>query len=459
MLMGIFGKSAKDKRLDRLQQQVNSLQTQNSTNLFGSVTAVFPRWDIKDIANRYCSTDDVYSVVRRLSQTSAMIPMYAFGVKNINAAKQLKQASPYLKGYEKKLLEIKALEDLPDTDPVMELLENPSDLLSKFEFYDAVYSMLYLHGECILYKERGEVRPTPRKLHILFPQFVVLNVSQSWPQTIVSYDYIVDGFKVMPNIMPEDIIHIKYFNPNFSISGHELRGLSPLKVLSNRLTRVDSNMNVSLAQLQNGGVNTIVTMEDINDDDAVVLNGHKDNFYRFTANSQNVGSVYWAGGKMTAIPLGLKLSDMEVTALAEVDFEKLCNAYSISTVLFNSSKASTESNVKEMRKALYTDAALPNVYRVAAALQDGLANDFNDTKRVINADISGIPELQEDMKDLAIWLNAAWWIDPQEKREMMKYDRSENPALNNFIIPTGLQMLDDLIMTPDLPNTANDYNA
>jgi len=454
--MGLFGES---KKIKKLQAQVANLQAVNNTSLFTNSLPVYPQWDIKNVTSRYCDTDDVYSIINRITKASAGIPMYAYFEKDPSTAKQLKTFSPHGKPYHQKQLATKALEDLPETDPVYDLLENPSPTLSKFEWLEMCHSLLNLHGECIIWKERGDVRSKPIYLHPLFPQFVVLKVTRSFPNTIIGYDYIVDGVRVMESIPPEDIIHIRYFNPNYSINGTELRGLSPIRILADRLTRMDNAFDASVSQLQNGGVSTIVYMEDLVDESATtIINNHKYNFYKFFTNKQNTGSVYWAGGKMQAIPLGLKLSDMEVAALDKIDFKKLCNAYSISDRLFNNDATGSEVSDDNARKALYTDACLPNVFRFAAALQNGLKDDFNDKKRVIYADISGIPELQDNMKDLAAWLAVAYWIDPNEKREMMKFDRSTNPTFNEYLVPTGLQLLSDLTSVDDLPNVANDYN-
>lgn len=447
-----------DKEIKKLKAlAARSIQLSNISS-FGNATAIYPMWDIKDVANRYCTTDDIYSIVKRLAATSALIPMYPYFEKDKAAAKQLKHFSPHGKPYEQKQLALKALEDLPETDPVYDLLENPSDTLSKFEWYEAAYSMLYLHGECIIWKERGEVRNRPIKLHILFPQHVVLKVGRTFPQTILAYDYVIDGIKVMENIPTEDIIHIRYFNPMMSLSGGELRGLSPLKVLAARLTRLDKEMDVSVAQLQNGGVNTIVYMDDLNESNGqTVIDVHKDEFYKFSSNRQNVGSVYWAAGKMQAIPLGLKLSDMEVSALAKIDFKKLCNVYSVSDRLFNNDATGSEVSDLGARKGLYTDACIPNTTRFADALQRGLKDDFPDKKRFILSDFSGVAVLQDNIKELAEWLAIAWWIDPNEKRDMMKFDKSNNQLFNNFIIPTGLQLIDDLNAVEPLENPLNDY--
>ncbi len=71
---------------------------------------------------------------------------------------------------------------------------------------------------------------------------------------------------------------------------------------------------------------------------------------------------------------------------------------------------------------------------------------------------TGIPELQENYKDLAVWLAAAWWVTPNEKRDMMQFDRYNAPEFDEPMIPTGLQTIADLAMVPDLENPANDYS-
>jgi len=126
--------------------------------------------------------------------------------------------------------------------------------------------------------------------------------------------------------------------------------------------------------------------------------------------------VFKATGEMGYIELGLKLADLEVAELSKLDFKKLCNAYSVSDTLFNNSDASTESNVKEMRKALYTNAILPNVIRARDALIQGLLPHYSDFKRAIEHDLSGVMELQGNMKEIVEWCEKAWWLKGNEKR-------------------------------------------
>ncbi|HEY9362471.1 MAG TPA: phage portal protein, partial [Chitinophagaceae bacterium] len=255
--MGIFGQS---KEIKKLNDQVKALQRLNTFNQIAKQVAIYPEWNISKNTDRYVTTDDIYSIVRMLSTTAALIPIRGYLVKDEKAAKALKKiTNPHKLSLQVKALELKAFEDLPETDDLNELLENPSTTMSKFEFYEAVYIHLNLDGNCFLLKEKPMAGVNEGKtisFLIMHPQNVILKVTDTLPRRVVAYDYRVDGQIIYENIPAEDVIHIKYYNPQLSFSGSELRGLSPIKVLSRRLTQMDSNTDVQTAQMQNGGVET-----------------------------------------------------------------------------------------------------------------------------------------------------------------------------------------------------------
>ena len=457
--MGLFtsAKSAQIKALSGQLAAMQDLVTQRINTINNSLR-IYPTFKSLENADRYCTTDDVYSIVRLLSTTAAMIPLYTYLVKNDKAAKKLKHLQPDARMMNRKYLEIKALEEAPETDPVEKLLQYPCYGKTSFEFLESVYATMLIQGECILWKEIPEVGPNAGKvtqLHLLNPQYVNIKITDTFPYTIVSYQYLVDGRMILDDIPAAEIIHIKYFNPKIGINGDGLRGLSPLRVLSNRLTRVDSNMSASVAQLQNGGVPGIVYEKGYPDGAVDVVGNRKDNFFKYLTESENKGAPYFSAGDMGYIELGLKLADLEVAELGKIDFKKMCNAFGVSDILFNNDAGSTDNNVNVQTKRLYTNTILPNIFRVRDSLNMGLTPHFKDAKRFINFDISEIPELQENYKDMVAWMQQAWWITPNEKREMMKFEESDEPLFETYLLPTGLQTIEDL-SSPILPPT-KDY--
>ena len=441
--------------ISELQQQVKSLQSQTVlTSYINYNNAIYPNWGIFRELEAYRVYDDIYSIISMLSQTAALVPFYGYEIVDDDAKRKFDKFN----GIQKKYWQSKALEDLDEGDPVLESVKNPHETLGQFEFFEALYTYLFLTGEVFLYKETIEygVNKGKTKFHFLLPQNVTVFISLPFPQAVVGYRYVLAAQTL--DFTPDEVIHIKYFDPLWC-NGSQWRGFSPLKALCKRLTRIDDAMDVSVAQLQNGGVPGIV-YDKTGDFDAIEKSGaRKTNFNKFLNDKSNKGAPYFANGEMGYIAIGAALADLKVEELAKIDFKKLCNAYHTPDQLFNNDDGAKYDNMQSAEKRLYTSAILPNCYRVRDAFQRGFVDTFTDKKRFIDADISGVSCLQEDVSKQAEALGKMWWVTPNEKREIQKFDKSEDESMDKFIVPTGVQFLEDLAMVEDIPNPSKDYNA
>ncbi len=423
--MDLFGIKAA-KKLDIV---LKAMQSNNLAASFSNFsTQIFPTWRIIQEMDAYQTMAFIYAVVSKLATTSAMIPFYGYDKKNDT--------------------------DLPESDPLSKFLETLD-----FEQKEILYTYLYLCGEVFMYKERIElgVNAGAFTVRFLHPGRVVLVLSQSFPVQVIGYKYQDTTNGVAFDIPMEDVIFIKLPNPSVDTM-EEWRGLSPMKVLSRTINRMQAEEDVTVAQLQNGGVPGIVYNKTLGLAPDVVSR-QKDNFGRFIRNKDNKGAPYFAGYEMGHIALGTPLTDMEVNALALADQSMVCNVFGVSKVLFNDTSASTESNVQEMIKEMYTNTIIPNITRVEGRLNKDLVPELK-TKGIIKADTSEIKALQEDQLKLVQALKDAWWLEGNEKRDRMSYDKSTNPLMGQFIIPSGMMLIDDLnIVVPDVDNTAGDYVA
>jgi HK97 family phage portal protein len=264
----------------------------------------------------------------------------------------------------------------------------------------------------------------------------------------VGYRYFDTGFD--GKFTTDEIIHVKYYNPTIT-NGQQFRGLSPLQVLTKRVTRLDAGMNASVAQMQNGGIPGIVYEK--SDFAIESLGQRKNDFAKYLKNSSNKGAPYFAAGEMGYLELGLKLADMEVADLQKIDFTKICNAYKFPEVLLNNTDSSTYNNMNTALKMLYTNSILPNIHLFRDALIKGILPMYQDgMQRTIEIDISDIPAMQDDMKTQAEALSAMWWITPNEKREIQDFEMIEEDVMNQIIIDSGKQLITDLtINIADLP--------
>lgn len=424
------------KTVNQLQQQVKSLQNLISARYSLNGVTLYPEYKQYEHAERYCTTDDVYSVVSYLAMVASMVPIYA-----------------YKKDADGKLIQ------LPENDPLNLLLEMPFEGMSKHESLFAIYATKLTQGEAFILKEIPELGPNKGKvikLHYLEPQNVLINITDTYPKKIIGYQYVQDGNTIYDNLTTDEVIHLKYFNPLLTGFNNGFRGLSPLKVLAKRLTRMDANNDVATAQLQNGGVPGIVHEKGNYDNIVEVVGKRKDNFYKYLQNRKNVGSPYFSVGDMGYIELGLKLADLSVAELEKIDFKKLCNVYRVSDRLFNNDATGSEVSDKGARVSLYTNAVLPEVKALRDALINGLVKtDFKGQNYTLKEDITEIPELQQNVKEMADAFAAMPIMIPKQILSAFSLEVEEDENLNKVYVKNGYVLLDDLNMPIDVQNTGD----
>ena len=429
------------KMITNLQKQVKALQGQNLGMVINATTSIYPTWQTIENINTYTTVDDVYSIISLLADTAARIEMNGYEVISETSMKSFKKHGQ--QSIQGKYYRSKAMQDLPEQDKFVEFLDSIT-----YEDKIKYYSLLYITGELFLYKEILELGPNAGKitLHTLNSQNVTVIISDSFPQRVIGYKYFDMGFD--GTFSTEEIIHIKYFNPTVT-NGLRWRGLSPLQVLSKRLTRLNAGMDASVAQMQNGGVPGIVYEK--SDFAIESLGQRKNDFASYLRNSSNKGAPYFAAGEMGYLQMGLSLADLDVSTLSGVDFTKLCNAYKLPEVLLNNQDSSTFNNVSAAEKMLYTNSILPNIYLFRDALINSILPMYNDgIKRTIEIDLSEIPALQSDMKMQADALSAMWWITPNEKRDIQDFEELDEPLMNQILIDSGKILLTDLGAVPDV---------
>lgn len=436
--MDIFGIKSLKTQNRQLLDSIKALQTFNRVQSIEQIRSmIFPNWQSVKEIDAYIIFDDIYSVVSRLATSSAQVEIKCYNETNN--------------------------EELQPSDPFVKYINTLT-----LEEKEIMYTWLYLTGEVFMFKDRVKFGPEKTKLKTPFmhPAFMTVILDDVFPNPIIGYRY--QDTQTTFTLDASEVIYAKYFNPTTRYNERH-RGMSPIKALAQRLTRLQANMSASVSQMQNGGVPSIVYDKTPGIDqyrgsggaaqveEVSVLGQRKDSFSRFLRNSDNKGAPYFAAGEMGVLQLGLSLVEMDALVMGDVDFDKICNAFSISSVLFNNKKASTESNVQEMRKDMYTNAILPNVTRMCNAISKGTVDVFGDNK-CAKPDVSKIQELQEDMKKKAEGWAALPAVVINEMRVSMGQDELTDPMADRLLVKTGYQLADDLnIDVQPIENTANDY--
>jgi HK97 family phage portal protein len=427
------------------------------SSVIGSIGSGFPVYNNFDTlanVNEYATSEDLYSIVRRIARTAAMIPLKVYKVVDSEALKKY-QSALQQKNYStqslirSQFLKTKALQEVDGDNDLQFLIDNPNPVYSKTEFYEGCYTFRLLTGNTYEYApllELGVNAGRPNELWMLPSQFMSLQVSNSWPRMIEAYRLQISGLITLP---VEEVIHTRYFNPLYTYVGNELIGMSPLRAGARVLTRQEAETGYSVNSFQNSGISGIVSNKtpgvEITHE---TLGKMKTDFYNEGAGLENARKLLFMLGDITYTNIGLSPVDMDVLESAKFTFKKLCNLYGVSDRLFNNDATGSEISTDVVFKDLYTNAALPEVYAKRDAYNSFLTPKFNDKNNTyfIDCDITGITELQDDMQDMATVMSLVPVMNPFIVAQAFNWDTTG--VENKWFIKQGYQTIEEAIAGP-----------
>src|SRR5688572_24569372 len=104
----------------------------------------------------------------------------------------------------------------------------------------------------------GANKGVPNELWSLPAHLITIKSTDKFPMKAASYELTTWN----QQFTKEEILHEKYVNPNWSVSGEQLYGFAPLRAFLKNLNRNNSAKDASAAKFQNGGVEEIIFIDD-----------------------------------------------------------------------------------------------------------------------------------------------------------------------------------------------------
>lgn len=358
---------------------------------------------------------------------------------------------------------IKAKGNLEYYEPGEEFIEKlrkPNATQTGRQLRKMHYSYKLATGNAYLYSPRlfagKDVGKLP-EIHSM-PSHLTEIVSGGWTNPVRGYKLKL-GLGHILEIESGDVMHDKSVNLK-SRNGESLYGMSPLEAAAKVVSKSNQGYTVQQKSYNNSGIQGFITpdgqafksLDDLGaaygQDQASDLERGFNKKVRRSGGSNRlvftpVPIKYHQVGS-TPIDLGI-LEDMRFT-LADI-----CNAYHVSSKLFNDAEAAIQNNMNQYRKGAYTDAILPLVND----FYEGLSNWIGDVYGkglVLDPDLSEIEELQEDRKQLAEVYNIGvenGSYTREEFRLKLGDDPGEDPTLKVHTVKIGTQLLSDVVSKPD----------
>ena len=410
------------------------------TQYYSGQAAHLPQNDNTYVNDGYFSNDHIYSIIRLLTRAASTIPIYLYKVVDKKALRryknfQLSDSPDFIKmaGLKKKALE------QVDSHQILDVLENPNPLQSQAEFIENVLGFKYLLGNSYIMgtgPTSGDNKGTYQELNVLPAQHVKIKIGKGY-EPIECYVLSKGSTKI--EIPPEQICHLKSWSPDYSGAGSHMYGVSPLRAGRQKIKIGNDGTNTMVKMLQNMGMFGMFVLKDKD----IELDEDKARLFErmFYQKQSQKGRTMFTGGDFKWENAGMSPVDLAIMEANKMSLRDLCNLFSTSSQLLNDPDNKTYNNMKEARKAMWTNAILPDFNSLVGELNRWLVKPHNDKgaeQYVLDYDIHAIPELQEDMDKLIGYVKEMYWSSIDEKRSMTGLDMLGTEFGNSLMMPANL---------------------
>lgn len=422
------------------------------------------------VTDGYCGNDIVYSIIRLITDKVKLAPWKEYKIIDeksyvkLNAMLASKKLDYDLKAVEE--MHAKALEPVQSTTRITELLERPNEQDSWADLIEAYATFKLITGNTYLFAKMiptGLNANQPFELYTLPSQYMSIRTDlNAFPFVPVGYQLYMQWYE---NFNLREILHDKYFNPNWNIAGLQLYGLSPLKAAARVVTRSNEGKKAAVANYTNGGPKGLLFIDDTRYDPAQSVQEAIDIKKTLARNqgSANVNQVETSGYKLGHVSLGLTPVELDLLNAEAFDLRALCNVYGgVPSQLLNDAVAKTYNSIPEAEKALTVRCALPMLCSQKDQLNRKFKRDWggNSLKgNVVSFDPSVYQELQVTRAQTVAWLKDSY-LPLERMYEVLGENVPEwltEEQRRTIFVPSGMQTLQDAI-DGILPNPMNDYS-
>lgn len=411
--------------------------------------------DYFDYVRAYENTGAVYECVDLIMKKVIASPRIVYRIKDkegYKTFKNLQKSDNIVDKAKATKMRSSVLEEVKVKE-IDALLKQPNDKQNGNDFIEMLTGNYLIRGNAFIYanspnnktKKWSEMFAMPSDMHI---------VSGGIFEPIKSY-FLHWGTPEEEYFPADQIKHIKTFNPRYSITASQLYGMSPLRPYLYAIDKIKNGNKQADKQLKNGGKMGFVAPKNKEDELGI---DQKDGLH------ESIVEAHSSDGAMariipSSIPLdwteiGLDSSDMQLLEHLNASADDIYRAYHV-PLYFRSLESATYNNVTTAKKQLIYDAVAPVADKISAALTEFICTPYlkEGLEYVIYIDYMSLPELSDDVKMLADFLEKMWMLTPNQKLEVMGFGRSEQDGMDEVFLNRNMVRLQD-VMDGKIQNTS-----
>jgi HK97 family phage portal protein len=434
-------------------------QQQNAFNkafyqLLGSSSTKYDQNNVTYLEKGYNINPDVYSIINKQSLKTVSVPYAIKKVKDKKSHYELKQLKEATKGslafnqFVKQIkLQAKAYSD--ETLPFP--LEQPNPTQTWSDIFALYKTYMKITGNCYIYfvtPEDGMNKGVPLLVYVLPAHMIKIvlktNADMLSVESPISHYMLTEGNQYI-DFKAENVIHIKYPNPNFDTQGTHLYGHSPLQAALRNINIQNSAIDNNIKMMQNSGAYGFLFGKGtpLTQDQA---NSLKEKLIELDNDTSRLGKIGASSAEVGFQRIALTTDELKPFDYLQWDRNTICNVLNYPKELLGEksggSLAKTDSN--DARKELITNDIQPDL----VLLQDSLNKHFlprfkGYENAVIEWDCTELPEMQEDMVKMIEWLDKLP-LTPNEMRTAFKYETLNDDGMDTVWINSGKMRVDDV---------------
>lgn len=397
----------------------------------------------------YAGNSTIYSIIKAMSAKFGTVPWVLKEIVDEKSMKEYKRLTSggYSPGTLGKVLSLraKAMVEVGQND-FEKLMEKPNGAQTGSEFREQMYAHKLAQGAAPVYINTGAVGNKPLALYNLGNEFIKL-----WPDAslnlIEKAAYTISGEDFM--LAPERFIYWKYHNPNFDYLGTHLYGLSPLRAALKNMTADNYGVEAMASLYENRGANGVFVPVD-----KPVAQGQQADALRKDLNElldgyRNRGKMPYVNKQLQFLTYGMTAQELQLLEARRLGKEDFCNIYNYPIVLMVASQ-STDNNLKHSVKYVLTSSIYSDLVSWRGTVNNVLLPLFfgkDAAKRYYyDFDLTEMPEMADDIDKVVAYLRDAWWITPNEKRAVMKYEAIDEEYADTILVPKNFTPLEYIDM-------------
>ena len=431
--------------------------------LWGSLGGIVTD-DDKDVARyidmAYNINPDVFAIVNQMASKFISIPYCIRDIedkKSYQKLKRLERSTKYDLSFqqEMKYLELKNRAYTEDEYPMPFLRPNPEQTWTQFLQLTMIF--LQTTGNVYWYMampEEGANKGVPKALYVLPSHLMEIVIKQDVTIGLddpVDYYQFLGGARDIP-FKSDEVIHIKYPNPNYDINGAHLYGQSKLRAGWKNVITTNKGLDLAYNTQKNGGAFGFIHAKDgILEQSAA--DGITERLKQAKVSTEDLSRIMGSTTALAFTKIGLTTDELKPFEYFSYDLKALCNVFGWDHVLLGNGDNAKYDNMKIAEKRVVKNTIVGDVNLIQEAFNTQFLPKFKEYQnRCIEFKVKELPEMQQDYKTMTEWvckLKDKGLITGNTALQILDMPQSDNSLLDEYTVNEDLMLLEDAIRPVD----------